>query len=98
MQNIFLMKKKLIGSCAVVVLGVLAVAGVHLQDKERLSDVALANIEALANGEATPGSQCFHSFTSQQEDPMRPVWVSVPYCGEDCRLIRCAYAWDEGEC
>ena len=69
-----------------------------LQNKERLSDVALANIEALASGENNTGKHCFNSFTSRQADPDKPYWMWVPYCGEDCHDIRCAAAWEEGEC
>ena len=49
------MKKKVTLLCAVAAMGVVAVAGVSLQNRAQLSDVALANIEALANAELTEG-------------------------------------------
>ena len=45
------MKKKVTLLCAVAAMGIAAVAGVSLQNRAQLSDVALANIEALASGE-----------------------------------------------
>ena len=45
------MKKKVTLLCAVAAMGIAAAAGVSLQNRAQLSDVALANIEALASGE-----------------------------------------------
>lgn len=48
-------KKKRIALCAAAVLGILAAAGVSRQNRPHLSDVALANIEALADAEWVKG-------------------------------------------
>ena len=54
------MKKKVVLLCAVAVMGIAAAAGVSLQNRAQLSDVALANIEAIAAGEeGTPVSPCY---------------------------------------
>lgn len=45
------MKKKVTLLCAVAAMGIAAAVGVSLQNRAQLSDVALANIEALASGE-----------------------------------------------
>ena len=45
------MKKKVALLCAVAAMGIAAAVGVSLQNRAQLSDVALANIEALASGE-----------------------------------------------
>lgn len=54
------MKKKVTLLCAVAAMGVVAAAGVSLQNRAQLSDVALANIEAIAaEEEGTPVSPCY---------------------------------------
>ena len=45
------MKKKILSICAVAVLGILTAAGIKLQNANQLSDITLANIEAVAGGE-----------------------------------------------
>lgn len=45
------LKKKLLLVCTTVVFGILTVAGISQQNVPQLSDVALANIEALSSGE-----------------------------------------------
>ena len=49
------MKKKVTLLCAVAAMGIAAAVGVSLQNRAQLSDVALANIEALASGEGEGG-------------------------------------------
>lgn len=54
------MKKKVTLLCAVAAMGIAAAAGVFLQNRAQLSDVALANIEAIAAEEkGTPVSPCY---------------------------------------
>lgn len=54
------MKKKVTLLCAVAAMGIAAAAGVSLQNRAQLSDVALANIEAIAaEEEGTPVSPCY---------------------------------------
>lgn len=53
------MKKKPLLVCTTVVFGILTVAGISRQNTTQLSDVALANIEAMSSGEggyACPGA------------------------------------------
>ena len=52
------MKKKVTLLCAVAAMGIAAAAGVSLQNRAQLSDVALANIEALASGEGVVQIPC----------------------------------------
>ena len=47
------MKKKLLLVCTTVAFGILTVAGISQQNIPQLSDVALANIEAIALGAGT---------------------------------------------
>ena len=54
------MKKKVVLLCAVAAMGIAAAAGVSLQNRAQLSDVALDNIEAIAaEEEGTPVSPCY---------------------------------------
>ena len=54
------MKKKVTLLCAVAAMGIAAAAGVSLQNRAQLSDVALANIEAIAaEEEGMPVSPCY---------------------------------------
>ena len=54
------MKKKVTLLCAVAAMGIAAAVGVSLQNRAQLSDVALANIEAIAaEEEGTPVSPCY---------------------------------------
>ena len=53
------MKKKVTLLCAVAAMGIVAVAGVSLQNRTQLSDVALANSGAIAAEEGTPVSPCY---------------------------------------
>ena len=54
------MKKKLLSICAVAALGAFTAVGFNLQNTSQLSDVTLANIEAVAGGEGSiiVGSMC----------------------------------------
>ena len=54
------MKKKLLSICAVAALGAFTAVGFNLQNTSQLSDVTLANIEAVAGGEGVIiiGSSC----------------------------------------
>ena len=77
------MKKKVALLCAVAAMGIAAAAGVSLQNRTQLSDVALANIEALASGEGEIiiDGTC-HIFDTVQrcvwlnEDKVVEYWVN----------------------
>lgn len=93
------MKTKYFFSMSAGLVGLLAIVGIRLQEQDRFSDVALANIEALASGEDSSGSLCYQSISSVQDDPMNPEWITVPYCeNPGCGEIRCARAWDDSNC
>ena len=49
------MKKKLLSICAVAALGAFTAVGFNLQNRTQLSDIALANIEAVSDGEVADG-------------------------------------------
>ncbi|MBE8722333.1 NVEALA domain-containing protein [Sphingobacterium pedocola] len=54
------MKKKILGSLAVVAVAIVAASNVHVNMKENngLSALSLANVEALADGEGSVGIPC----------------------------------------
>ena len=75
------MKKKVTLLCAVAAMGIAAAAGVSLQNRAQLSDVALANIEALASGEGGIG---ISSLCAYQRD----FWCIYPaVVGEDGTVL-----------
>ena len=61
------MKKKVTLLCAVAAMGIAAVAGVSLQNRAQLSDVALANIEALASGGGGGGCKSIMTCPNDKE-------------------------------
>ena len=66
------MKKKVTLLCAVAAMGIAAAAGVSLQNRAQLSDLALANIEAIAaEEEGTPVSPC---YTEGSGNFMNATW------------------------
>ena len=85
------MKKKVALLCAVAAMGIAAAAGVSLQNRTQLSDVALANIEALASGEEgiIVGSTCMHHpdfwcvYPPMYGDPGMVLDGQIQYQGED---------------
>ena len=84
------LKKKLLLICTTVVFGILTVAGISQQNIPQLSDVALANIEAIALGEGTLSG---------------PSWTDVcgsynPKTGERCEewFTWCAGTDIEDQC
>ena len=59
------MKTKLLNIGLVIVIAIVAVINVfNSQKSEVLSDVAMANVEALASGEGQPGSVCYAGYSS----------------------------------
>ena len=59
------MKKNIIKVALVAVVGLIAGINVfNAQKAEVLSDVAMANVEALASGEGQPGSVCYAGYSS----------------------------------
>lgn len=69
------MKTKILGVVAVTAIAV--VAGWNFSQSRNevvLSDLALANVEALANGETATGKTCYNTITKQKSS-------KVFYCG-----------------
>lgn len=91
------MKKKVTLLCAVAAMGIAAVAGVSLQNRAQLSDVALANIEALASGEASIGSVGHETLCNVGGINMGGVIIggcsaTIVWCdgqGEGCTPVAC---------
>ena len=72
------MKKKVTLLCAVAAMGIAAAAGVSLQNRAQLSDVALANIEAIAAGEG--GDEGLPILCYPSVEPGNPGSLVV-FCG-----------------
>lgn len=61
------MKKKILG--VVTVAAIVVMAGWNFNQSKNevvLSDLALANVEALANGETGEGKDCYNTITKQK--------------------------------
>ncbi|MDR1582921.1 MAG: NVEALA domain-containing protein [Prevotellaceae bacterium] len=75
------MKKGILGGVAAIVIAVLAGVNMNMssQSKNLLSDLALANVEALARGEAGGGAylQCSTTLSGQEG---QPGLTHVTYC------------------
>ena len=91
------MKKKVTLLCAVAAMGIAAAVGVSLQNRAQLSDVALANIEALASGEASIGSVGHETLCNVGGINMGGVIIggcsaTIVWCdgqGEGCTPVAC---------
>lgn len=89
------MKKNILLS--VLLLALLATAGyvVHksMKSDAGLNDLALANVEALANGEMKGSGTCYNSITLKEGSNV------ILYCGT-CRYIPGTKSWfsGTGEC
>jgi hypothetical protein len=85
------MKKIILGGIAAVVIAVLAAVNVKLnsQSENLLSDLALANVEALASGETSGGGgaylTCYCSLMSDQNCAVNNNGSSVCAGGENIR-------------
>lgn len=83
------MKKHIIGVIAFAAIDVAAGWG-YIQNKQNveLSDLAMENIEALANGEANPGDPCYKGAY----DSTLPEAIK---CAHPCVKERCGGAVDK---
>lgn len=83
------MKKHIIGIIAFAAIAVVAGWG-YIQNKQNvvLSDLALENVEALANGEANPGDPCYKGAY----DSTLPEAIK---CAHPCVKERCGGAVDK---
>ena len=71
-------KRKLIKGMMAV--AIVAVAGLTIytnQPKEEMTDVMLANIEALATGESIGSKDCYKSYVEAPGDNSLAVWLRV---------------------
>jgi hypothetical protein len=96
------MKKKVLLS-GLFALALLATAGYGMNQKVKsnanLSDLALANVEALANNESTPGIiTCYSTLRVEPNDPniYEPIW-SITNCN-GCVSVGCFEYRDSGTC
>lgn len=76
------MKKKLLLVCTTVAFGILTVAGISQQNVPQLSDVALANIEALSSGECAEG--CDNTTTGPCWQEQQIVFPPYGLTGNAC--------------
>lgn len=76
------MKKKILSG--LFALALLATAAVGVQESNKndvgLNDLALANVEALANGEISSGSPCYNNGKYDIDKPKAVV------CGSPCKM------------
>ena len=91
------MKKNLLKS--VFVIAIAMIAGINVYNAQKtvvLSDVAMANVEALADYEWIPGKgwTCFHNV---YDDTSISVFLTVRYCG-DCNSYTATKASDSDYC
>ena len=78
-------KKSILGSLAILVVAAVAARNVNFNSQtDLMSDVALANVEALANYESGSGSSsCFKSVS---HDPACSWKIEIKYCGGCIKL------------
>jgi hypothetical protein len=90
------MKKKILGGIAVFVIAVVAAWNVNLNSqKSDLSDISLANVEALASGESGGQPMDCYCYIQYNNDG-RPK-TDQTYCG-NCQAIVCTYWAGESGC
>ena len=78
--------KKIIGFLAVIVIAVMAAGNLNVNNSRtaKLSDLSLANVEALAGAEGASTGDCYKTITSTPGH-------QVKYCGVGCST------WTPGE-
>jgi hypothetical protein len=78
------MKKKILGGIALLGIAAVAAWNVNLNSQSSdLSDVSLANVEALANGESSSKSiDCWQEISSSHSNAMSAELTHKTYCGE----------------
>ena len=72
------MKKKIFMACAALVVSAAAVVGVKAYNYSQLSDLALANIEALSKSEASENTV----FGKCGNDEDKVCMIGCPHCGK----------------
>ena len=91
------MKKKLMGITSIV--AVAAVAGYNMYSSRseiRLSDLALANVEAFAQNESNPNKQkCYRKWRKASSQDALAIWDWV--C-QDCESYWLLEAGQRNEC
>jgi uncharacterized Rmd1/YagE family protein len=84
------MKKKILGGIAVFVIAVVAAWNVNLNSqKSDLSDISLANVEALASETGNNSNVCYNTITTSDTHQIR-------YCGT-CTFIPGDNTWTSGK-
>lgn len=84
------MKKIILGGIAVLAITATVVFNVNLNAQgEKLSDVSLANIEALADGEGSGSNTCYNTITTMEGSQVR-------YCGT-CTYVNGTASWVSGK-
>ena len=73
LKSFKVMKRKLFMACAALVVSAAAVVGVKAYNYSQMSDLALANIEALSAGEENATDYCYNEIVAADG-------MSVVYC------------------
>lgn len=95
-KNLYVMKKSLMKSTLAVVFTVVAIYGFYVSQRDdvEISDLVLANIEALASGESGGQSlKCYKTVSSGGGGMM----THVTYCGTCSAVLANAYS-SEWQC
>ena len=87
-----------LGLVAIAVFATIAIWNYQQNKKlEQLSDLALANIEALARGEVLKGKICYYKGTSVYGD-YYPCTADYPNIGKCGPRVKTYYSKDKGQC
>ena len=90
------MKKKIFSLVAIAAISFGAWNYSENQASVEVSDLALANVEALALGESGSGRSCFNNVTIAPNDGS--LAISARKCSSACWVYWATAASDRGEC
>lgn len=94
-----LIKKTIFIGISVLAVAVVVAVNVNFSSKSNsLSNLTLANVEALADGEGTNVLTCYSTYriTLKNENRPEPVWAIIN-CGT-CLQVACYEYKDSGTC
>ena len=88
-------KNKIFGLVAVLVIAAMVAVNVNINSQEKgLSDIYLANVEALANEGTGSGNACFKTVTFNKDRPESEAG-DYKYCGKECKTKKAHSASNE---
>lgn len=92
------MNKKIFGAVLITAIAFAASWNFHQnKNQTKLSDLALANVEALANGENISGKICFYQGTTNY-DEFIPCDAKYPNIGKCKERVLDHYSKDQAQC